>query len=261
MTAILNYLTLAMWEDFTPSDVQEELRDMRKFKESRRQGLGWYMIVSRPPELPDPILHSEVGIRVLSHHNYWHSLVEDATPTTVRNLEDSISSFRRKKFDRAINLRFFVPFGIVGKLWAHPNPTVQEESLSLIQLYRDSWDAYSGPEEKGDERLAFLVALTKHLKLRGNDGVHRSCLLTGVQVREFIQFIRSEIIRRRLNECPYWEPDQSRRRALIETWNEATRNVTGLTPIPVPETVSSFTSVEVSNHGGTTDLGDTSIEV
>ncbi|EEB92230.1 hypothetical protein MPER_09292 [Moniliophthora perniciosa FA553] len=45
MTGILNYWTLAMWEDFTMEDVQEKLIDMTKFQEIPLQGLGWYTMV------------------------------------------------------------------------------------------------------------------------------------------------------------------------------------------------------------------------
>uniref|UniRef100_A0A0W0FIF7 DUF6535 domain-containing protein n=1 Tax=Moniliophthora roreri TaxID=221103 RepID=A0A0W0FIF7_MONRR len=107
MTGVLNYWALAMWEDLTLSDVQEELRDMTKFQRTKQQGLGWYTLFSRAPSIPDPILHSPVGMKMMMFHNYWHSLVEQINITTVHDLNRSISQFQVEGLPKAINLRFF----------------------------------------------------------------------------------------------------------------------------------------------------------
>ncbi|ESK86446.1 hypothetical protein Moror_4919 [Moniliophthora roreri MCA 2997] len=256
MTSVLNYWTLAMWEDFTPSDVQDELGDMTKFQETRRQGLGWYTTFSRAPSIPDPILHSKEGIQVLFFHQYWFSLLDNISVSTVRDLSDSISQFQATGLPKAINLRFFVPFSIVGKLWTHPNPEIQQESLSLIQICKDSWSAYPGPEEEGDERLAFLAALTRHLG-QDDDNGHRSCLLTSPSGQEFIRFINDEIIKHRLHEYPdwardpppEWEAEGNPRDVLIEGWIAATTSIDGLASIPPHPKASARPSIEIVHHG------------
>uniref|UniRef100_A0A0W0EVX5 DUF6535 domain-containing protein n=1 Tax=Moniliophthora roreri TaxID=221103 RepID=A0A0W0EVX5_MONRR len=248
MSGILNYWTLVMWEDFTPSDVQEELADMTKFQETRRQGLGWYTSTSRAPSIPEPILHSKEGIQILSFHQYWFSLVDkNINVPIVRDLKDSISQFQAAGLSKAVNLRFFIPFPIVDKLWAHPSHEIRQESISLIRLFKDSWSAYPGPEEEGDERLAFIAALIKHLRQNDGNG-HQSCLLTSPLGLEFIRFIHNEIIQHRLYEYSGWEPDSHLRDMLIEEWIAATRSVNGLAFIPRPEG-SARLSIEVAYHG------------
>ncbi|EEB96136.1 hypothetical protein MPER_04783 [Moniliophthora perniciosa FA553] len=113
-------------------------------------------------------------------------------------------------------MRFFVPFPIASKLWSHADPSVRQESLSLIEHYQDGWNAYPGPEEKGDERLAFIAALIRHLKR--DYGGHRSILFTSDQGTDFIHFIRNEIIQHRLYEPSYWESDGNHRSVLIREW-------------------------------------------
>ncbi|EEB91760.1 hypothetical protein MPER_09831 [Moniliophthora perniciosa FA553] len=90
MAGILNYWTLAMWEEFTLEDVQNELEDTTKFQETKREGLGWYMTVSRAPGIPDPILHSKAGIQMLLFHQYWFNLIEsDSGTITVQSVLSS----------------------------------------------------------------------------------------------------------------------------------------------------------------------------
>ncbi|ESK86452.1 hypothetical protein Moror_4925 [Moniliophthora roreri MCA 2997] len=244
MTGILNYWTLAMWEDFRLEDVQEELSDMTKFQETRRQGLGWYTTVSRAPSIPDPILHSKAGIQVLFSHQYWFWLIENISVNAVRDLGDSISRFQNEGLPKVINLRFFVPFSIARKLWAHPKFEIRQESLSLIPIYKKSWRAYPGSEEEGDERLAFIAALIKHLG-REDDNGPQSCLLANPLGLEFIRFIHNEIIHHRLYEYPEWEP-VGHRRMLIEEWKAATRSIDGLDSIPE---VSARPSIKIAHPG------------
>uniref|UniRef100_A0A0W0EVW7 DUF6535 domain-containing protein n=1 Tax=Moniliophthora roreri TaxID=221103 RepID=A0A0W0EVW7_MONRR len=256
MAGILNYWTLSIWEDFTKEDVQEELSDMEKFQETRWQdSLGWYMSTSRAPSIPDPILLSHVGIQVLYWYNHWHSLVEDISTTTVHDLSVSISFFQSIGLDAAIALRFFVPFPIVAKLWSHPDPESQRESLSLIQVYKESWNAYPGPEEEGDERLAFIAALIKHLKQ--DHGGHRSILLTSTQGQNFIRFVNDGIIQHRLYECPEWESDTHRRSTFITEWTQATESIADLRPIPKPQPVPAL--VEIGEHASHGDSNTSNI--
>ncbi|KAI3604522.1 hypothetical protein WG66_008238 [Moniliophthora roreri] len=220
LAGILNYWTLAMWEEFTPEDVRKELEDTTEFQETKRQGLGWYMTVSRAPSIPDPILHSKAGIQMLLFYQYWFNLVDTVTVQSVRDLNDSISRFRELGLPKAINLRFFVPFPIASKLWSHVDASIREESLSLIEHYRYGWNGHPGPEEKGDERLAFIAALIKHLKQ--DYGGHRSILFTSLPGINFIRSINHAIIQHQLNERPDWESDGIYRDMLMWEWIQAT---------------------------------------
>ncbi|ESK94213.1 hypothetical protein Moror_8323 [Moniliophthora roreri MCA 2997] len=237
MSAIFNHWTLAMWRDFTALDVQNEVQDMNQFQESMRQELGWYTVFSRSPNISSPVLHSRIGIQMTIFYNYWHSLLDDASPnTTVRELQSSISYFREIGLNKAIGLRFFIPFSIIGKLWAHPSCEVRQESLSLIQECKDSWNAYPGPEERGDERLAFLVVLVNHLKQvnQVNGKTYCSCLLTSPAGRHFIRFIHERIIQHQLFKLRILDYDpnaQGRRDMLMKEWIMATQSIDGLAPI------------------------------
>ncbi|KAI3605859.1 hypothetical protein WG66_012389 [Moniliophthora roreri] len=105
MTGILNYWTLAMWEEFTPEDVQEEFKDSTKFKITRHKGLGWYTTVSRAPKL-DPMLVSTVGSRTLFFYQHWFHLVDNIDTTTIRELDvlyDSITRFQQLGLSESIN--------------------------------------------------------------------------------------------------------------------------------------------------------------
>ncbi|ESK93843.1 hypothetical protein Moror_13093 [Moniliophthora roreri MCA 2997] len=229
MAGILNYWTLAIWEEFTPEDVRKELEDTTEFQETKRQGLGWYMTVSRAPSIPDPILHSKAGIQMLLFYQYWFNLVDTITVQSVRDLDDSISHFRELGLPKAINLRFFVPFPIASKLWSHVDPSIRQESLSLIEHYRYGWDGYPGPEEKGDERLAFIAALIKHLQQ--DRGGYRSILLTSDQGIDFICDIH-RVIRDRLCEPPDWESDSNHRSVLIREWVAAIWSIIQIRNLP-----------------------------
>ncbi|KAI3603305.1 hypothetical protein WG66_002345 [Moniliophthora roreri] len=245
MTGVLNYWTLAMWEEFKKEDVQEELSDMWKFQETRRQGLGWYTTVSRSPSIPDPILHSKEGMQMLAFHQYWFHLVENINVEAICDLNDSISRFQKEGHPKTIGLRFFVPFSVVSKLWAHSKYEIRQESLSLIQLYKNSWSAYPGPEEDGDERLAFAAVLIRHLKQ--DYGGHRSILLTSTLGQDFIRFIHDGIIQNRLYQHPKWESDSHKRDMLIDEWIAATRDIDRLASIP-STAAPAQSSIEIVHH-------------
>uniref|UniRef100_A0A0W0EWC8 DUF6535 domain-containing protein n=1 Tax=Moniliophthora roreri TaxID=221103 RepID=A0A0W0EWC8_MONRR len=245
MSGVLDYWTLSMWEEFKKEDVQEELSDMWKFQETRRQGLGWYTTVSRSPSIPDPILHSKEGMQMLAFHQYWFHLVENINVEAICDLNDSISRFQKEGHPKTIGLRFFVPFSIASKLWAHPSPDIQQKSLSLIQLYKDSWGAYPGIEEEGDERLAFVAALIRHLKQ--DYGGHSSILLNSTPGQDFIRFIHDGIIQNRLYQHPKWESDSHKRDMLIDEWIAATRDIDRFASIP-RTAVPAQSSIEIVHH-------------
>ncbi|KAK7034740.1 hypothetical protein VNI00_012147 [Paramarasmius palmivorus] len=219
-----HHTNLPIWETLTESDVQEELRDAKRFRESRAEGLGWYTTVARSPRIPDPGLHSDVGIQVLTFRQYWLTLVdlERVSTGVVRDLKDSIDRFKNLKLDKAIGIRF---------LRAIFHPRCSDASLeSLLPVCQYSWNSYPGVEEDGDERLAFMAVLIKHLQ-RGDTG-RRSCLLTHTSGQEFIRFIHKKVIHHELYEPRGWDRERELRNMLMGEWTKATRSIPGLDPLP-----------------------------
>ncbi|ESK85118.1 hypothetical protein Moror_3612 [Moniliophthora roreri MCA 2997] len=341
MAGILNYWTLAMWEEFTPEDVQDEFKDSTKFKITRQEGLGWYTTVSRAPKL-DPMLVSgharcsstSTGITsstrsitsTLPHNSDFRKpLILQAIrqlvssngnyPEAINALHDLITRFRQFRLLKAIDAlcisisRFEQPgllvhIGALRNLITHfqqpgplngidalrtrfkpPRPlnniNVLRDSITrilndidtlcdliirfkelgclevigplrdsishfqaigisgsygfallrsisncylfLLKYYEDGWNAYSGPEEYGDERLAFVAALIKHLK-QGDEG-RRSILLTSTPGKSFIRAIHNRIFQG-LHKARDSALDGYPRQMLTREWWEATSQVT-----------------------------------
>ncbi|ESK89483.1 hypothetical protein Moror_16113 [Moniliophthora roreri MCA 2997] len=227
MSAVLNHWDFTMWEDITPSDVSLRLRQPRAFWALKRKGDGGHIWTVSLPKIRDPILHTSEGIKLLFCHQYWLKLARGHR-VNVDHLYQSIEKVQLQ----IPGLHFVVPFGVVDVLWTHENPWVRRRSLRLLRFFTQPWNSKSSTvdqEERHDlERLAFVVALTRHI----NRTDCTSELLTSRRGHEFIRFVNNQVVVRRLYKRRGSRDYAESQTALMSQWSQATRKAREVGKLP-----------------------------
>ncbi|KAK7062895.1 hypothetical protein VNI00_000392 [Paramarasmius palmivorus] len=197
-------------------------------------GTNAYTTVSRSINIPD-LLDSTLGVKLLFCHTYWR---EQVWYGTTEPLLLTVSRFSEDFPERIIGVRFWFPFPLAEMLWTHGDFYVRSRSMYLLRVYTDSWNAYPGPEEYKDERLAFITQLARHINRA--DGP-LSEILKRRRGQAFLRHINNQIVSHALyNTSNHW--DQQSRRGLMQEWRLAMQKAreVGSLPedyfVPVPET-------------------------
>ncbi|ESK84845.1 hypothetical protein Moror_14970 [Moniliophthora roreri MCA 2997] len=223
MSAVFDEWDVTMWEDVSASDVELRLQGREKLRYSRPQYMWWVPA----PSIRHPSLHHPEGIKLLFCHQYW--IAQAPRATVYFNVIDSlIDSMEKADLKQSTGLHFVIPFSVVDALWAHENAAVRKQSLRLLRLFKESWK--SPPEHNkyphGHEQLAFVVALTRHLKRADRT----SELMISKRGQTFLRFVDKEITLRGLL-CPqYW--DKADLRLLISEWKLVMRRVQQVGGLP-----------------------------
>ncbi|ESK92249.1 hypothetical protein Moror_4711 [Moniliophthora roreri MCA 2997] len=230
MSVILDRWRYTMWENIPRSDVELRLRDQDAFLDLKYE-VDYYIWNAPEPRMNDRSLHSLEALQLLFCHHYWLAIAKRPDMGEERisdRLYESIDS-NHTRLQQSTNLRFVIPFPVVDALWTHEDPKVRKRSLRLLHYFEDAWRTHPGYDEDrhDDERLAFIVALTRHLNRRDRN----SELLTSSRGQELIRFIHEQVISRRLYETN-WNSDIPRRRTLILEWTEATRRAREIGNLP-----------------------------
>ncbi|KAK7043867.1 hypothetical protein VNI00_008033 [Paramarasmius palmivorus] len=220
MSAIFGEWRFAMWKHLTQLDVECYCIDSGSFYSSSGEGTGMYIWAASRPQIQDA--YSRNGIKLLLCHQYWSA--KAASPSLdLAGLNQLFKSIQEANLQEVSGLRFVIPFPIAEALWRHPNPVVRKESLQLLPLFEEAWQHSPALEESrhDSDRLAFIVALTEHLRT--------DCISELTRRRrglEFIRYVHGHIITRRLYQYDpkrrYQLYDQKRRRRLlVSDWVDA----------------------------------------
>ncbi|ESK84171.1 hypothetical protein Moror_16996 [Moniliophthora roreri MCA 2997] len=224
MATTLDFWSNTRWDDVSQTDVQAALVDDTAYFHAKCVGPNVYCYGM--PDAPDMVLHSKPFVRLLYHQQYWLSLAKDLNATSVDELLHSIEEFKSL---RGPGIRFYVPFPVAERVWTHSEDSVRSKSTLLMQVYEDSWRRYPGPEEEWDQRLAFIVALARHINSAGSE----SEIVTSVRGRNLLKLIHDQIIEfglykpRTLNGLT-WDKN-----ALVAEWVRALKRVRECAGLPL----------------------------
>ncbi|KAI3622527.1 hypothetical protein WG66_016075 [Moniliophthora roreri] len=223
-----------IWLDTSVSDVNLRLRDPSGFRGSKwksPEGLERYSDLAPSPRIRNPTLHHPEEIRRLFCRQYWMTLVRTSPTLDIALAQTFLPAIgsQRASLQQYAGLRFVIPSSVVDSLWTHDDAFIRNRNLRLLPFFEDAWGSWSGyPEVRHDnERLAFILALTKHLKRSDRT----SALLTSNRGQRFIRFVHDEIISRRLYQPPPWG-DVLRHLLMLE-WVSATRRTQEVGNLPI----------------------------
>ncbi|KAK7030391.1 hypothetical protein VNI00_014135 [Paramarasmius palmivorus] len=220
------YWVWTMWDEVEPWDVDAMLLDEPWAK---REGLGEYFNLSRKPFNPEEeILSSKRGVQLLYYQQCWIALSRsEKVADPVRLIQDSIHYFKKTGILQSCGISFYIPFTVLDRLWTHWDPEVRIKSTWLLGDLVKAWNEYPGPEAVADERLAFVMALARHINRQHSISV----LVAQTEGHNFLRLIHQYILSHRLYQ-PWSSFDVRNRRLLMGEWQRAMDRVHEVGQLP-----------------------------